>query len=85
MKLDVSFLNGTSSILEKRPYTTFLFSAIDDWVEYNVEVPTVIKMSWEFHERLSQEYGGYLSSIVSIVGEHRIIITSNGNFIEIIV
>ena len=83
MKYDVSFLNGSQRAVRGMPYTTFLFTAIDEWVEYNVEVSKTIKMSKSFHEGLSKEFGGYINRIVCLVGELYVEVVEEDRFIEI--
>jgi len=84
MKYDVSFLNGSNSAVRGKPYTTLLFSCIDEWTEHNVESPEIIRMSPEFHKGLSSEFGGNVGWIVSLVGKHRIQVVNDIGYLELV-
>lgn len=74
MKVNIAHLQGYGVRLRGKPVVSLIFNALDEWIEYNVEVPRYIAISKELDDMLASENNGKVDSLISLIGEHEIII-----------
>lgn len=73
-QINITRANGYSHLLSDGPLKDLVYS-LDQWIEKNTGVDPVIKLSKKMHEDLSSSVGYPITSVASIVGVSKILVS----------